>query len=119
MIEVGIYLKTLRSEQHYTQQEVGDAAGVTDRAVAAWEKGRNVPTLDAALDALKFLKGAWEDVVELMSNDDCAKRARDLAKWRLKNPVTLTDDERALLDAIPSDQRKALFEYIRTIRGTP
>lgn len=118
MLDVGIYLKTLRNTQGYTLNEVAAAAGVENRTVSTWEKGRNQPSLESSLKALKFLKGTWEDVRDLM-NGVSKRSPGDLAKWRLQNPVVLTDEERLLLDGMPADQREAVFELIRRTRGTP
>lgn len=119
MTNVGVYLKTLRDEHGLTLDDVANAAGVTDRAVAAWEKGKNTPSIENIRGALGILKGAWEDIVDLLKAGKTAQDARDLAKWRAKNPVVLTDDERALLDSLSPEQRRALFEHIRTMRDKP
>lgn len=118
MQDVGIYLKTLRSVQGYTLDDVGEAAGVENRTVSTWEKGRNQPSLESSLKALKFLKGTWEDVRDLM-NGVSRRGPEELARWRLQNPVVLTEEEQKLLDGMTADQREAVFELIRRTTGRP
>lgn len=40
-------IKCLRTEHHLTQEQLGKIAGVTDRAVSSWEKGRAFPRIGA------------------------------------------------------------------------
>ena len=40
-------IKNLRNEHHLTQEQLGKIAGVTDRAVSTWEKGKAFPRIGA------------------------------------------------------------------------
>ena len=41
--KVGLAIKTLRIQEGYTQHQLADLIGVTDKAVSKWERGLSVP----------------------------------------------------------------------------
>lgn len=42
----GAFLKTLRAEKGFTQEQLAEKYGVSNRAVSRWETGSNLPDLD-------------------------------------------------------------------------
>lgn len=47
-------IKQLRLEQHKTQKEVGEAVGLSDRAIAHYEKGIREPKLETWIKLADF-----------------------------------------------------------------
>ncbi len=43
--KVGVFIAQCRKEHNWTQKELGEKLGVTDKAVSKWENGRSFPTL--------------------------------------------------------------------------
>ncbi len=41
---IGRFIAQLRREKGYTQKELAEKLGVTDKAVSRWETGRGIPT---------------------------------------------------------------------------
>lgn len=54
-MEYGKYLKEERIKQGKTQQQLADAAGVTKRAIAYWEKGSKKMSLESAEKVFRAL----------------------------------------------------------------
>ena len=65
-MEFATRLKNLRLDKGYTQAELADKLGITNRAVGAWESGRSKPRLDKMTE-LALLFGV--KVSDLMGED--------------------------------------------------
>lgn len=115
MKAVGDYLRTLRDLRDFTQQEVADAANISDRTVGNWEKGERAPTMPSFKSVLDKLQGDWDDVLYLMrwGGDGVA-----LAKRRFTEGVGLTDEERRSLSRLNPAQRLAVRELLRQMTDT-
>jgi len=46
---VGQFITELRKEAHYTQEQLGEKIGVTNKTVSRWENGNYVPPVDILL----------------------------------------------------------------------
>ena len=55
MFIFGKRLKELRKNAHMTQQQLGDAVGVTKVSVCCYENGTRTPTLDTLIDLANSL----------------------------------------------------------------
>lgn len=82
--KVGEMIKTLRKKIRYTQHDLADSLGVTDKAVSKWERGLNVPDvsilnrlsmiLNCEVDNLlegnySFLEKKWQGLLILEDNN--------------------------------------------------
>lgn len=100
MIAFGAYILELRNLRGYTQKQVAEVAKVTDTSVRTWEQGSHEPSASSMVAILKFLGGAWEDAVSLLSPAVTEQSAgRDLALWRY-NAAALTEEEQRLMSQI-------------------
>lgn len=45
-VELSKRIRKARQEAHLSQQELGQAIGVSDKSVSAYEKGRALPSID-------------------------------------------------------------------------
>ena len=43
--KVGAFISECRKENEWTQKQLGEMLGVTDRAVSKWETGRSLPDI--------------------------------------------------------------------------
>ena len=43
--KVGVFIAQCRREHNWTQKELGEKLGVTDKAVSKWENGRSFPDI--------------------------------------------------------------------------
>lgn len=84
-MSIATNITTIRKYYKFTQQELGRIAGVTDRAVASWEKGIAEPRMGAIqkiADYLHIPKSAivddFEAIVNLKNNIELKTRLKEL-----------------------------------------
>jgi len=104
MEAVARYLATLREDQKLSQKQVGDAVGVSDRQVSNWEKGENQPKLGYVPALLGVLRGAYEDLVLLLTDGVSEEKGVDLARRRLN--ITASDPLRGVLTDVQQANAK-------------
>lgn len=46
LIKIGAFLKELRQEHQYTQEQLGDILGVTNKTISRWENGNYMPPVE-------------------------------------------------------------------------
>lgn len=51
--KIGHFIKELRTENGFTQEQLAEALGVTNRSVSRWENGNNMPDLDLLIELAK------------------------------------------------------------------
>ena len=56
MVQMGEFLATLRKEKKWTQAELGEKLGVTNKTVSRWETGNYLPPVEM-LEQLSELYG--------------------------------------------------------------
>ena len=55
-VKTGIFIQQTRKELGYTQKELADKVGVSDKTVSKWETGKGLPDISSLMplcDALK------------------------------------------------------------------
>lgn len=78
-VSIGEFLAALRRAHGYTQQEVADRLGVSNRTVSAWERGTVMPDI-LLLPALAELYGVTTD--EILAGERRAGEARPVLSER-------------------------------------
>lgn len=46
MVKIGKFIASLRQEKHWTQQQLGEKLGVTNKTVSRWETGSYLPPVE-------------------------------------------------------------------------
>lgn len=89
--KTGILIKEARIKKKFTQTELGDLLGVTNKAVSRWENGESFPDIGVLENLSNILEIKIQDLVvgEVQSNDDIAmnelvRLAKLQAKTRIK-----------------------------------
>ena len=54
-VKIGNLIKELRKEKNYTQEQLAEKLGVTNKAVSKWETGRGMPDLAIIQELSKIL----------------------------------------------------------------
>lgn len=115
---LGAYLHELRDLRGLTQEDVGDAIGVSNRMVGKWESGENEPKISNTLAVFRVLRGSLDDLLALESVTS-PEEAKTIARQRYASGELLTDEDRALLSRLTPEQKTALLALVRQMRGHP
>ena len=62
-------IKELRLQNELTQEELGQAVGVSRQSINAIERGRYIPSLPLALKFARYFKRPIEDLFTLQEKD--------------------------------------------------
>ena len=96
--KTGILIKEARVRKKYTQSELGDLLGVSNKAVSRWENGESFPDIGVLENLSNILEIKIQDLVvgEVQSNNDIAmnelvRLARLQAKSRTKEIYNCAD----------------------------
>lgn len=61
--KIGSFLKTLRTEQHLTQELLAEKLGVSNRTVSRWENGVNMPDFDFIIEMANMYNVSIEEIL--------------------------------------------------------
>lgn len=97
---IGENIKRLRESRGLTQSQLGDAIGVTDKAVSTWESGTRMPRMNA-VDKLAAFFGI--DKRDLLFEASCANAEQltdgelsEVKRSLIQFAQSLTDEQAAL-----------------------
>ena len=60
----GKTLKQLRTEEHLSQQQLGDKLKFSNQSVSFWESGKREPDLDSLLKIAEYFKVTTDDLLK-------------------------------------------------------
>lgn len=81
-IKIGNFLKELRKEREFTQEQLAEHFGVSRRTVSLWETGSNMPDLDLLMEMSDFYE---VDLRELLDGERKSERMnRELEETVIK-----------------------------------
>lgn len=49
-LKIGKFIAEMRKEQSYTQRQLADILGISDKTISKWETGHNMPDLDILIE---------------------------------------------------------------------
>lgn len=92
-VKIGEFLAQLRREQNWTQEQLGEQLGVTNKTVSRWENGNYLPPVEM-LQALSQLYGV--SINELLSGErlgeqEYKEKAEENIKSALEGSFTLEE----------------------------
>ena len=61
--KVGAFIAQCRKEHNWTQKELGEKLGVTDKAVSKWENGSSDPSTSNLIALAKLFNVSPEDLI--------------------------------------------------------
>ena len=74
--KVGVFIAQCRKEHNWTQKELGEKLGVTDKAVSKWENGTSDPST-SNLIAIAELYGVSSEELLRSTNAGCQKNSKE------------------------------------------
>lgn len=78
-VKIGKFIATRRKEKGFTQVQLSEKLGITDRAVSKWENGKSMPDFSIMLDLCKELDVTVNDLLsgEIVKEDEYKKKLED------------------------------------------
>ncbi len=61
--KIGGFLKELRKEKEWTQEQLAELLGVTNRSISRWENGNNLPDLDLLIQISEYFGIGLEEIL--------------------------------------------------------
>lgn len=100
MVKIGQFIAALRKSRGFTQQEVAERLGITDKTVSKWERGKGLPDITAIpaiaelfeVSADEILRG--ERIIETKQSEQNQKKNAEQGKFFISSKCKRT---RALL----------------------
>ncbi len=108
LIKIGKFISELRKEKNYTQDQLGEKLGVTNKTISRWETGTYLPPADSLLSMSELFSVS---INELLSGKRLeAEEYKEAAEENLKQ--TIKASSFTLKDRIDFFKRKWLKEHI-------
>lgn len=78
-VKTGIFIQQTRKELGYTQKELADKVGVSDKTVSKWETGKGLPDISSLMPLCDALKVNVNELIsgERLEPEEYPKRAED------------------------------------------
>lgn len=103
-MDFGQRLKSLRVEQNLTQQNLGDAVGVSTVTIRAWERNTKKPAMDALLSLGRVLNISMDTLLDFHLNN------------APNYTLVLTSSERKLLSSYQSLDNYGQKQLMQSVR---
>jgi transcriptional regulator with XRE-family HTH domain len=73
--KIGNFISNCRKRENYTQKQLADKLGITDRAVSKWETGKSLPDASIMIELCNILKITVNDLLsgEVVTMDNYNK----------------------------------------------
>lgn len=62
--KIGVFLKELRKESGFTQEQLSEKLGVSNRSVSRWENGSNMPDFDMVIEMANLYDVTIEELLD-------------------------------------------------------
>ena len=62
--KIGLFLKELRKEQEFTQEQLAEKFNVSNRTVSRWETGSNMPDLSVLVELAEFYHVDIKEIID-------------------------------------------------------
>ena len=106
-MDIGKQIAKYRNEKHITQEQLGEAVGVTNRTVSKWEQGVSMPGIDLAPRIASALGVSLDQLFGIETEE----KTKDLSQIVKKAVSEVFED--ALNGAISDALEELLPQYIR------
>ena len=108
LTQIGKFIAELRKEQGFTQEQLGDKIGVTNKTISRWETGVYLPPADALLTMSELFDVS---INEILSGKKLSKEEyKEAAEENLRQ--TISASSFSLKEKIDYFKKKWLKEHI-------
>jgi DNA-binding XRE family transcriptional regulator len=107
MQAVGLYLRSLRDEAGYTQQEAADLVGSVAKTVERWEAGKHEPKVTELSAYVKAIGGSVQKMVSLLL---------DMSEGEAKPTFQLSERHQAILSQMSPEELDTLIAFVEQTR---
>lgn len=108
LIKIGKFISELRKEKNYTQDQLGERLGVTNKTISRWETGTYLPPADALLSMSKLFSVSINEILSGKRLEP--EEYKEAAEENLK--LTIKAGSFTLKDRIDFFKKKWLKEHI-------
>ena len=84
---IGKNLQDLRKRKKYTQQQLGEVLGYSDKAISKWEKGESLPDIEVLFEIAQFYEVTLDFLTTEGNYDD--KKDLTLPKYEKRNKIII------------------------------
>lgn len=87
LVQIGKFIAELRKEQGFTQEQLGEKIGVTNKTVSRWETGTYLPSVDVLLFMSEMFDVSINELLsgKRLSDDEYKKAAEENLAQTIKN----------------------------------
>ena len=85
---IGKNLQDLRKRKKYTQQQLGEVLGYSDKAISKWEKGESLPDIEVLYEISQF----YEVTLDFLTTEGSYEEKKELIlpKFEKRNKIIIT-----------------------------
>ena len=106
-MDIGKQIAKFRTENHITQEKLGEAVGVTNRTVSKWEQGVSMP----GIDLVPRIASALNISLDQLFDTEAKEKTEDLSQT-VKRAVSEAIED-SLYDAINDALEELLPRYMK------
>ena len=106
-IKIGSFLRELRKEKGFTQEQLAEKFGVSSRSVSRWENGNTMPELGILVELADYYE---VDIKEIIDGERKSEIMKKEEKETLRKVVDYAEVEKKLVV-----KRRCLVTFIGTL----
>lgn len=111
-MDIGKQIAKYRKEKNITQEQLGEAVGVTNRTVSKWEQGVSLP----GIDLIPQIVAALEITPNQLFGTDTKEQTTDISK--MVGEAVSAAFEDYLYDAVDEALKELLPKYLNGYQGS-
>ena len=108
-MSIGDNIKRLREAHDLTQEQLGEIAGATDKAVSTWEKGKAVPRMGAIQRMADYFGISKSDIIE--DKEKPAEQLDELYDYAAELLMKLSPANQKIIMKLTPQNIDRLFGY--------
>lgn len=91
-VKTGSFLKELRKEKNWTQEQLAEKLNVSNRSISRWENGKTMPDFDLIIQLSQMYKISIEEILD-GQRKEAGQKKQSLSIQTAQEISQLTSDE--------------------------